>query len=142
MTKWYPYLGTLGLGDSLIAYRPSLEIEICRDKIGIAQMAMVDSGSDATLMDVEIAEYLGINLADCPRVKLSGVTGAGDGFVADVEIHIEKIAESIPLQVVFVKELRTGILLGQKGFFEYFTVTFEKNKNRFGLERNTKNIEK
>lgn len=136
--KWYPYLGTLGQGDMRIMYRPSLQIEITRGKVSMSQTAMVDSGSDVTLMDEDIAHVLDIDLQTCPRVQLSGVAGDSVGHVATVSVTIERMAGSMPMEVVFIKDLRTGILLGQKDFFSYFTVVFEKQKNRFGLERNTK----
>lgn len=138
--KEYQYLGTLGMGSSPVVYRPSIEILISNnDKPAIksiVQMAMVDSGSDVVLMDVEIAEYLEIDPNACQKTRMSGVTGEAEGFVAKVHLKVEQFEETIPVDVVFIKELKTGILLGQKGFFDYFTIIFDKSNNIFKLERN------
>lgn len=136
--KQYSYLGTLGIGSGTIVYVPSLQINILGTHSQISQMAMVDSGSSITIMNLEIAEFLKIDTKMCKKVNLAGITGRGVGYESTVTIVIEGFAEKMSLPVIFTKELNTGILLGQIGFFDKFTITFEKAHNIFKLVRNDK----
>lgn len=134
--KQYSYLGTLTTGAKSITYLPSLRIDILGEKSHIRQMAMIDSGSSITLMDFEIAEFLKVDIAKCKKVNLAGITGRSDGYESTVTIVLDGLKEKLSLPVIFTKELNTGILLGQIGFFDKFTVIFEKKANISKLERN------
>jgi hypothetical protein len=138
----FPYLTTLGLGSGKLTSRPFLDVEIhYKDTKPFRTTAIVDSGSDITLMDAELAEYFGIDELTCEQVALSGVTGKSSGFVGYVAIKIEGFEEMIPQTVIFTRELKTGILLGQQCFFAYFRITFDKANNIFELERNNVSFE-
>lgn len=134
--KQYSYLGTLSLGGKSIIYLPSLRIDILGSASQISQMAMIDSGSSISLMNLEIAEFLKIDIKNCKKVNLAGITGRSDGYESMVTIIIEGFSEKLTIPVIFTKELNTGILLGQIGFFDKFTIIFDKAKNIFKLERN------
>jgi hypothetical protein len=92
-----------------------------------------------TLVNAEIAIYLGIDMHTCTRVNLGGITGKSAGYVSEVEVLIDRFPKALAMPVVFVEELNTGILLGQTGFFEHFLVTFDRRKKAFSLKRNTHN---
>jgi len=132
----FTYLGTLGMGSSPMIYRPSVQIDIRKNGKHILQMAIVDSGSDITLMDFDIAQFLEIDLSKCREVNLGGITGKGVGYVSDIAIVVERFTKEIAVPVVFTKELNTGILLGQEGFFDNYKVTFDKRHTMFSLEEN------
>jgi hypothetical protein len=137
--KQYSYLGTLGIGSSTIVYVPTLQISILGTHSQISQMAMVDSGSSISIMNFEIAEFLKIDKEKCKKVNLAGITGKSVGYESTVTIVVDGFTEKITLPVIFTKELNTGILLGQIGFFDKFTVIFEKKHNIFTLDRNKTN---
>lgn len=99
-------------------------------------MAIVDSGSDITLMDFDIAQFLEIDLAQCKEVNLGGITGRSVGYTSEVSIVVEKFQREVAIPVVFTKELNTGILLGQVGFFDNYTITFDRKNKTFFLEQN------
>lgn len=136
--KQYSYLGTLGIGSGTIVYLPSLHINIIGDTLQISQMAMVDSGSSVSIMNLEIAKFLNVDIEKCKKVNLAGITGRSVGYESIITIVVEGFTEMLSLPVIFTKELNTGILLGQIGFFDKFTITFDKVHNIFKLERNKK----
>lgn len=132
----FPYLTTLGLGQGEMAFRPSLEIAIHASGKRFVQMAIVDSGSDISLMNYEVAEFFAIDLTRCKKTNVGGVTGKGIGYLTSIGITVEGFKKEITTPVVFIKDLNTGILLGQTGFFEKFKIIFERKKRVFTLEEN------
>lgn len=132
----FSYLGTLGMGNSPMVYRPSVQIEIRKGDKSILQMAIVDSGSDITLMDFEIAQFLEIDLGKCKEVNLGGITGKSAGYASEITIVVEKFKKEVTIPVIFTKELNTGILLGQIGFFDTYKVAFDRKNKTFFLEEN------
>jgi hypothetical protein len=58
------------------------------------------------------------------------------GYSSNVSIIVERFKREIDIPVIFTKELNTGILLGQIGFFDNYKVTFEKTNKAFYLEEN------
>ena len=136
MEKKYHYFGQLGIGAQKIVYRPILEIVIEHNKKSIRATAIVDSGTEISLIESSIAHFLEIDLTKCKKVKLSGITGEAVGYASDISIQVEGFKEILSIPVIFTDELKTGILLGQIGFFESFIITFDKAHNEFLLERN------
>ena len=78
--------------------------------------AFVDTGADGTLLDLEVAEALGLDLQNATRVRIGGVGGElAEARAAEVEIELLVRAElRATLQVMFVANAaRThGNLLG------------------------------
>lgn len=132
----FTYLGTLGMGSSPMVYRPSIQIDIRKNGKHISQMAIVDSGSDITLMDFDIAQFLEIDLKKCKGVNLGGITGRSAGYASEVSIVVERFEKEIMIPVIFTKELNTGILLGQIGFFDNYKIVFDRKNKTFFLEEN------
>lgn len=94
---------------------------------------IVDSGAQHTLVHANFAQALGIDLARCPRRKVGGITGAGEGYVHPVRIQVLKMKEIITVDAIFLPDLGTTGLLGQLDFFERFSVRFEKRELAFYL---------
>lgn len=125
------------MGNSPIIYRPSIEIELINGRNKTKQMAIVDSGTDISLMDFGVAKVLNVDFKSCEKRKVGGITGSSVGYRTDVEIIVERFTARLKIPVIFVEELNTGILLGQIGFFEHFVITFDKKKSIFTLKENT-----
>jgi len=50
---------------------------------------IVDSGAEGTLLDVEVAEALGLDLTDARRISISGVGGpGGEARVAELDVAL------------------------------------------------------
>ncbi|MBM3261075.1 hypothetical protein FJY93_01515 [Candidatus Kaiserbacteria bacterium] len=103
--KWkeYDYKIQAGPGMSWV-HRPLISIEVCtldgREKVPV--FAMIDSGTDGTVLHSNIAEALGIDESQCRKSVLGGI-GSLDGFVTEVKIAIPD----------FKVEYRTPVFFGK-----------------------------
>ena len=122
------------------AYRPLIDVEIGGEKEFRTFKALVDSGTDVTIMTNVIAELLGIKSEGRMTAILSGVGESKSGFIAPVSLKVDKFPSKIfNFEVIFVENLSNNfeIILGQQDFFLNFEVTFQKSKNIFYLSSAT-----
>lgn len=96
---------------------------------------LLDSGCDTTLVNMEVAEFLEIDLSQTPSIFVAGVGGYGRGKRASVLLHVDDLGEPFEAPVVFLENLKVPVCLGQKTFFDKFNVRFEKHRNKFFVER-------
>lgn len=132
-SKEYDYTGQLGFGNSII-YRPLIEVNVSSGigARGLSVLALIDSGTDGTLFNVEMAKALGIDISKCKRVKVGGI-GEREGFICNVKLTVPDFRLSMDIEVIFVDQLPFDGLLGQRHFFEKFRIKFEKDRNKFYL---------
>jgi hypothetical protein len=131
---WVEYPYTSIWSDDKILKKPILNIVVGKNGKVTPQAAIIDSGADIALMSSEIAEMLGIRAHDCEKKFVSGIDSVPlEGFVADVEVQVAGIAGIIKIPVLFIPGLQFNNLLGQYGFFEYFHVRFDKDRDIFAL---------
>lgn len=92
--------------------------------------SLVDSGSDVCFCKKDIGIWLGVNFKN--KESLSFTTANKTTFRAFREIvYINFNKKMYECPVYFSDELprETPIILGQKGFFDHFKITFDlKNK--------------
>lgn len=118
-------------------HRPLIQIELSNHDKSIPTSALVDSGTDTTMVDAEIASELGINLRLCTEIPVSGI-GKTKGRKCDVNLTLSQNGVALyikDMSVVFVENLPFGVLLGQKDFFNAVDIRFEKRNNRFFLKK-------
>lgn len=115
-------------------YRPLIPVTIFGFTASATISALVDSGSEATMFDAELANGLGIDISKHPTGVVSGVGGERAAFVAPVRIAIDRFGEAFTCRAVFVQNLPIPGLLGQDDFFRNFDVRFEKRVNKFYLK--------
>ena len=98
-------------------------------------LALVDSGADACLFPRDVADILGINIRTGRCASLTGIGGHRVPFYFhDVEILFNQY--QIRTQVGFAKEgIGATGLLGQKGFFDQFIVSFDNANNYFEVRK-------
>lgn len=111
--------------------RPVIEIVLrnVRDLAtpAIAYEALLDSGSDRNIFPAEIAELLGIELAETEVVQRVGGVVAGEHrpvYFHSVEIEVGGLGGPVvTTSVGFMPQFsKAGYgLLGRKGFFDQFT---------------------
>ncbi|MEI7709298.1 MAG: hypothetical protein WCI76_01120 [bacterium] len=96
--------------------------------------SLIDSGTDSTLINSEFMQLLGIDESKCKKVKVGGV-GNSDlyGFISKVKFSIDGFDDTLETEVIFVKDMVTSGLLGQKDIFENFKIRFEKKHRKFYL---------
>ena len=133
--KWkkYEYTGQLGPGNILV-FRPIIAVDIANisGNEQIRTLALIDSGTDGTIFNADIARAIGVDLSKCQKVKLGGI-GATDGHVSNIRLVIPDFDVAMDIPVVFVENLPFDGLLGQRHFFQRFNVKFEKDLNLFHL---------
>jgi hypothetical protein len=98
------------------------------EKISI--LALIDSGTDGTVLHADIAESIGIDGTRCKPGTLGGI-GSLEGFYTHVKIVVPDFNVSYETPVFFGKTLPMDGLLGQATFFPRFKIRFEKAANKF-----------
>lgn len=116
--------------------KPIIPVEVVvRDK-SIRYNALIDSGADFCIFDGEIGEILGIDIRKGKLEKFSGIQSAGlsEAFLHQVVLKVG--GWSYKTVVGFSKDIsRMGYgILGQKGFFDIFTVKFDLQKEDVELK--------
>lgn len=87
--------------------------------------ALLDTGADYNVFHADIADYLGVDLAKGKTIRITGIGGDSiKGYQHKVEIKIGK--NLIKTTIVFSRQIPSNAtaVLGNQGFFDHFTVTF------------------
>ena len=97
--------------------------------------ALVDSGADYCLFPKDVADLLGINVKEGPRLLITGIGGGQIPFYFhEIDILLDKF--SIKTHAGFATTgIGTSGLLGQRGFFENFVVTFDYKNSCIELKK-------
>ena len=85
----------------------------------------MDSGSDYCLFHASIGESLGMDVKSGIAGSLGGAIGGARGELYYHRIRLFAAGESYDLVAGFSSTLSVPALLGQIGFFDNFTVTFD-----------------
>lgn len=117
-------------------YRPLVDVLVGGPTTSRKFKALVDSGTEITVMDDSIAELLGISSEGCATGRLSGLDEWKEGFLAPVSLKIEGFDHVFNFTVLFTEDLNKNfdIILGQCDFFRNFNVIFKKVENAFYLD--------
>ena len=98
-------------------------------------LALVDSGADFCLFDGELSYLLDLDLTQLKQTNLSGVAGNAVGYVTHIEIGINDTF--LPIPAVFSFDFSPkgfGGIIGQIGFFDAFTVEFNRRAMSISLK--------
>lgn len=121
-------------------YRPTVPITLKYKSKQIKLLALVDSGADFSIIPIEIADYLNVELDKDLHTKFAG---AGDNLF-DVYYSPVKISHSLYQKGfraitwkthVYFADHQPSILLGHSGFLEFFKVTFDGIKKEIQIDR-------
>jgi hypothetical protein len=134
----YDYTTQLGPAASMVS-RPLIEVVIsCRTSSAkIRMLALIDSGTDGTILHADIARSLGINPAECQRATLGGIGTTDNAFITNVKIAVPDFDITMEGPVIFAEGIHIDVLLGQRDFFQRFDIRFEKNIGKFFLASTT-----
>ncbi len=114
--------------------RPVIEIEVFGKDDSKKFDALIDSGADLSLFNLEIAEALGIDLTNAKSANFTGISGNVNGYRVDkAKIKVDGFSEVIEIPACFVDSPSVGILLGQDGFFDLHRIKFEKDHDTFEI---------
>lgn len=115
--------------------RPVIPINITYGNRSVFYEALVDSGADSCIFDAEIGELLGIDLLSGHPETVGGITGVVETYyIHQVTLTVD--GRSHRVEVGFLQNIaRLGYgVLGQKGFFDIFVVTFDYVKEELELK--------
>jgi hypothetical protein len=90
---------------------------------------LFDSGADATMLSISLAEKLGITVNRHIKTKLYGI-GEQAVYASPGEITIKIGIKEYRVRTYFDYSKESTILLGRIDIFDKFTITFDKNKKQ------------
>lgn len=115
--------------------RPIVEIELFGKKGTVKTFALIDSGADRSLFNIQFAKEIGLDLIDTRKEGFIGIGGAKpiQCYIADVEIKIKDMDHKIKITAGFIDSDSVNALLGQEGFFDNYRIKFEKDHDAFEI---------
>lgn len=126
-------------GTSLL--KPIIPIKISVGKKELRYAALIDSGADFCIFDAEIGTYLGIDVTQGRPEVFGGIQekGGATAFLHQVVINIG--GWDYKTTVGFSSDIaKHGFgILGQKGFFDIFSIKFEYAKEEIELKEKHEN---
>ncbi len=118
--------------------RPVIPVTLCRGSNKVKYEVLVDSGADFCLFHAEIGELLGIDITKGKAREVFGVGGKASLYYIH-KITIEVGGWPYEIDAGFMPSVSGRAmyhgLVGQKGFFENFIVTFNKKLERVELKQ-------
>lgn len=128
----YNYTSFYIEGRSKAIKRPMIEIEVFGKDDSKTFDALIDSGADLSLFNLEIAEALDIDLTNAKPANFTGIAGNVDGYKVDkLKLKVDGFSEAVEIPACFVDSSSVGILLSQDGFFDLYRIKFEKDHDTF-----------
>ena len=99
-------------------------------------VGLVDSGATDCLFDRDVADDLGIKLADSDVTReYFGVGGQSViGHIHPIRFQIQGFAEWVDFDVGFIDAKLPFQLLGQSGFFDNYEISFQRYRGRFEIK--------
>jgi len=116
--------------------RPVIPIDITIGEITAGYDALIDSGADFCIFDGSLGEMLGLDVRSGKVIEFGGVQvyQPSKSYLHEVAISIGGSKQKI--LVAFSYDIASSGygLLGQKGFFDLFSVKFDLQKEEIELK--------
>ena len=99
-------------------------------------VGLVDTGATDCLFDRDVADDLGIKLADSDvKREYFGVGGQSViGHIHQIRFQIQGFSEWIVMDAGFIDAKLPYQLLGQSGFFDNYEINFKRYRGRFEIK--------
>ncbi len=124
--------------DGFKCYGPWIPVTLRGSEETIELIFLLDSGADYTVLPIDIAEILGLDLSKQAE-KTKGVGGEVDTIQSDVMVNIKNSHEEytfrIPICVLMDRNSRVPPLLGRMGFFDEFEIKIKQKRGIITLKR-------
>ena len=129
------YKYTAKYTDYGLEYMPRIVALVKNPKTGteLPVFGLIDSGATETLLQREIGEELGIDIESGKRVEFQGIGGITFGYRHTVVLRLLGEKNEHEIECAFTPLPGIPALLGERGFFENYKITFEKYKNVFSV---------
>lgn len=113
---------------------PLIPLTVYGPKTHLEVLALVDSGAEHNVFGQEVADRVGLSLEKGSPVLLAGIEGKDlPGHLVSVELQVGRQRWHAP--TIFSQALGSQVILGQAGFFAFFTVTFRYQKSEMRIQR-------
>lgn len=115
--------------------RPMLKLELTsKDGRKIQAMGLVDSGADQTMVNIQYANFLGIDLSKAVTRDMRGISdGALSTKLSSFPLKSVELGEEIIIPACYTDSKNVDILIGQEGFFDNYRIKFEKDHDIFEI---------
>lgn len=118
--------------------RPVIEISIKNAGKSIRYEVLVDSGADICIFDQSVGEAIGIDIKTGKAKEVFGVGGKASLYYIHPVI-IEVGGWEYKIEAGFMPDVSGRIfsygIVGQKGFFEFFKVVFDRTGEDIELKK-------
>jgi predicted aspartyl protease len=121
--------------------RDYIRLPLLRVRLGFGAnhtdvVGLVDTGATDCLFDRDVADDLGIKLADSDVTReYVGVGGQSVlGHIHSVRFQIQGFSEWIEIEAGFIDAKLPYQLLGQTGFFDNYEINFKRYRGRFEIK--------
>jgi predicted aspartyl protease len=129
------------LRDSSSPGRDYIRLPLLKVRLGFGSnhsdvVGLVDTGATDCLFDRDVADDLGIKLADSDVTReYFGVGGQSViGHIHTIRFQIQGFSEWIEIEVGFIDTKLPYQLLGQSGFFDNYEINFKRYRGRFEIK--------
>ncbi|HMG76825.1 MAG TPA: aspartyl protease family protein [Pyrinomonadaceae bacterium] len=132
----YRYLrDTSGSGRDYIRL-PLLKVRLAFGANKTDVVGLVDTGATDCLFDRDVADDLGITLADSDaKREYFGVGGNSlVGHIHPIRFQIQGFSEWIEIEAAFIDSKLPYQILGQSGFFDNYEISFKRFRGRFEIK--------
>ena len=121
-------------GDTI--FKPIIPVKISVGKKSLRYAALIDSGADFCIFHAEIADALGIDIQSGTDIEFAGIQEAGPAkaFLHTVTLTVDDVEFQTSVGFSYHLAPYAYGMLGQKGFFDRFSVNFELSKGEIELE--------
>lgn len=121
----FPYWEVRREGE--LRYLPLVPLTVFGPAGDVNILGLVDSGAEHSVFGLDVARRLKVRLDNAPSVLIVGVGGQeSPAFLTEISLKLGRYQWRGP--AVFSAAVDERAILGQGGFFQFFTVTFRRNK--------------
>jgi len=90
--------------------------------------ALIDSGADRSLFNIQIAQDLGLNFDEEQFENFGGIEGGVlKARLHKIKVQIIGMSEEVEITAGFINSSGVVAILGQDGFFDAFRIKFERD---------------
>lgn len=116
--------------------KPIIPIKISYKENSLKYGALIDSGADFCIFDAEIGEYIGIDIKSGVKEIFGGVQelGKAEAFLHKINLNIGGWDYKATVGFSYDIAKHGFGILGQKGFFDLFSIKFDFMKAEIELK--------
>lgn len=135
----FQYTEFLGLAEDRV-FRPLIPVTFIANRQSFNSYVLIDSGADYSILPIEIAGRLKLDISNQPRYQI--ISAGGNTFTiykspSKIEHVIQKrgFRDIIWEETVYFAESSSTLLLGQNGFLRHFKILLDGEKREVEIKK-------